>query len=165
MEQMMTTSNGTVALMLRVGLISDTHGLLRPDATEFLQGSDYIVHGGDICDAGILEELAAIAPVTAVRGNNDRGAWAQRLPETASLRVGDVLVHVVHDLARLDIAPRAAGVRVVVSGHSHKPLVEERDGVLYVNPGSAGPRRFKLPIAVGELMVDGSSVSARLVTL
>ena len=151
--------------MLRVGLISDTHGLLRPEAKAFLQGSDFIVHGGDICDPKILEELAAIAPVTAVRGNNDRGAWAERLRETEILQVGELFVYVIHDLAQLDIEPEAAGVRVVVSGHSHKPSVEERNGVLYVNPGSSGPRRFKLPIAIGELIVTGSSVSARTVEL
>lgn len=151
--------------MFRVGLISDTHGLLRPEAKTFLQGSDYIVHGGDICDPVILDELAAIAPVTAVRGNNDRGPWAERLRESEFLQVGEVYVYAIHDLARVDIEPGAAGVRVVVSGHSHKPLVEERDGVIYVNPGSAGPRRFKLPISAGELIVDGSSVSARIIEL
>lgn len=150
---------------LRIGLISDTHGLLRPEAKAFLQGSDYIVHGGDICDPAILEELAAIAPVTAVRGNNDRGPWAERLSETAVLQVSEVFIYAIHDLAQINIEPSAAGVRVVVSGHSHKPLVEERDGILYVNPGSAGPRRFTLPIAVGELMVRGNSVSARIVEL
>jgi len=151
--------------MFRVGLISDTHGLLRPEAKAFLQGSDRIVHAGDIGNPGILEELSEIAPVTAVRGNNDRGPWAQALRETEFLRVGEVFVYVVHDLAELDIDPIAAGVRVVLSGHSHQPAVEERDGVLYVNPGSAGPRRFKLPIAVGELTVAGRSVSARTVVL
>jgi len=129
--------------MLRVGLISDTHGLLRPEATAFLRGSDFIVHGGDICDPRILEELAALAPVTAVRGNNDRGAWAESLRETEMLQIGEVCIYAIHDLAQLHIEPAAAGVRVVVSGHSHKPLVEERDGVLYVNPGSSGPRRFQ----------------------
>ena len=151
--------------MLRVGLISDTHGLLRPEAKAFLQGSDLIVHAGDTCDPGILEDLAAIAPVTAVRGNNDSGAWAEQLRETELLQVGEVFVYVIHDPAQLDIEPSAAGARVVVSGHSHKPTVEERSGVLYVNPGSAGPRRFKLPIAVGELIVTGRSVSARIVEL
>ena len=151
--------------MLRVGLISDTHGLLRPEAKAFLTGCDHIVHGGDICDPAILEELAALAPLTAVRGNNDRGPWAERLRETECLQVGEVFVYAIHDLARLDIEPKAAGVHVVVSGHSHKPLVEQRHGVLYVNPGSAGPRRFKLPIAVGELLIDGPSVSARTVEL
>jgi putative phosphoesterase len=151
--------------MLRVGLISDTHGLLRPEAKAFLQGSDYIVHAGDICDPAILEELAAIAPLTAVRGNNDKGAWAVRLRETECLQVGGMLIYAIHDLSRLDIEPGAAGVRVVVSGHSHKPLVEERRGVLYVNPGSSGPRRFTLPISAGELIVNGSMVSGRTVEL
>jgi len=149
--------------MFRVGLISDTHSLLRPEAKAFLQGSDYIVHAGDICDPRILEALAALAPVTAVRGNNDRGPWAQQLRETEFIKVGEVLIHVIHDLAQLAIEPGALGVQVVVSGHSHKPRVEQRNGVLYVNPGSSGPRRFRLPIAVGELLVDGSSVSARII--
>lgn len=151
--------------MYRVGLISDTHGLLRPEATAFLKGCDYIVHGGDIGHAGILEELARLAPLTAVRGNNDRGHWAAPLRETELLQVDEVLVYAIHDLARLDIEPAAAGVRVVVSGHSHRPLVEERNGVLYVNPGSSGPRRFKLPVGVGELLVTGNTVSARIVDL
>src|SRR5882757_3688845 len=151
--------------MFRVGLISDTHGLLRPEAKAFLQGSDYIVHGGDIGEGAILEKLAAIAPVTAVRGNNDRGPWAERLAEFEFLRVGEVFIYAIHDLAQLQIDPTAAGVRVVVSGHSHQPSVRERGGVLYVNPGSCGPRRFSLPIAVGELIVDGNAVSARIVEL
>jgi uncharacterized protein len=151
--------------MPRVGLISDTHGLLRPEATAFLRGSDFIVHGGDIGHPRILEQLAAIAPVTAVRGNNDKGSWAEALRETELLQAGEVFVYAIHDLSRLDIESTTAGVRVVVSGHSHKPLVEERNGVLYVNPGSSGPRRFTLPIAVGELIVTGSSVSARIVEL
>jgi uncharacterized protein len=151
--------------VLRVGLISDTHGLLRPEAKAFLQGSDYIVHAGDICDAGILEELAAIAPVTAVRGNNDKGSWAKQLRGTELLRVGGTFIYVIHDLARLDIEPGSAGVRVVVSGHSHLPLIEERGGVLYVNPGSSGPRRFSLPVSAGELIVRGSMVSGRTVVL
>ena len=147
----------------RVGLISDTHGLLRPEATAFLHGSDFIVHAGDIVDAAILDRLAAIAPVTAVRGNNDKGAWAMRLSETEVLEIDEVLIYVLHDLAALDVDPAAAGFRVVVSGHSHRPLVTERDRVLYVNPGSAGPRRFNLPIAAAELTVAGDKVDARLV--
>lgn len=152
--------------MLRVGLISDTHGLLRPEAKTFLRGCDHIVHGGDIGNTGVLEELATLAPVTAVRGNNDSAAWAQGIRETELFSLGGVYLYAIHDLARLDIDPGAAGVRAVVSGHSHKPLVEERDGVLFVNPGSAGPRRFTLPISVGELMIaiDGT-VSARTVEL
>ncbi len=148
---------------MRVGLISDTHGLLRPEVLAFLQGSDHIVHAGDICDPRILEALAAIAPITAVRGNNDRGAWASSLRETELLKLGDVFVYAIHDLAELDIEPIAAGVRVVVSGHSHQSSVEHCSGVLYVNPGSAGPRRFKLPISAGELILKGSAASARIV--
>ncbi|MGJ7527889.1 metallophosphoesterase family protein [Variovorax sp. GB1P17] len=151
--------------MRRVCLISDTHGLLRPEALVFLQGSDFIVHGGDIGNAGILEALAAIAPLTVVRGNNDREPWADGIAESEFLKVDGVCVYAIHDLAQLDIDPAAAGVRVVVSGHSHKPKIEERGGVLYVNPGSAGPRRFKLPIAVAELLIDGDAVTARIVEL
>ena len=151
--------------MLRVGLISDTHGLLRPEAKDFLRGSDCIVHAGDICDPQVLEELAALAPVTAVRGNNDFGAWAERLRETEVLQVGAIRLYAIHDLFLLDIEPGATGIRVVISGHSHKPHVAERSGVLFVNPGSAGPRRFKLPISAGELLIEGASVSARTVEL
>jgi uncharacterized protein len=151
--------------MIRVGLVSDTHGLLRPQVSAFLQGCNHIVHAGDVGSPHLLRELSAIAPLTAVRGNNDQGPWAEILAETQSLRLGGVLVYVLHDLARLDIEPRAAGARVVVSGHSHRPLIQERSGVLYVNPGSAGPRRFKLPIAVAELNIAGNSVTARIVRL
>ena len=151
--------------MLRVGLISDTHNLLRPEAKAFLKACDRIVHGGDIGGADILAQLAELAPVTAVRGNNDHGAWAESLRETELIQVGEVFMYVIHDLAQLDIDPASAQVCVVVSGHSHKPAIEERSGVLYVNPGSAGPRRFSLPIAVAELSVDGRSVSARIVDL
>ena len=149
--------------MFRIGLISDTHGLLRPEARAFLEGSDHIIHGGDICEPDILRALAAIAPVSAVRGNNDRGPWADRISETELLQFDDVFVYVIHDLGQLDIEPRAAGVTVVVSGHSHKPSVDRRDGVLYVNPGSAGPRRFTLPISMGELRISEGKVSARTV--
>ena len=151
--------------MPRVGLISDTHGLLRPEAKAFLKGCDRIIHGGDIGNPDILEQLAALAPLTVVRGNNDHGDWAEDLAETQLVHIGDVLIYVIHDIAQLDIDPRAARVRVVVSGHSHVPSVTGRDDVLYVNPGSAGPRRFKLPIAAGELTVTGSAVGARIVRL
>jgi uncharacterized protein len=150
---------------LRVGVISDTHGVLRPEATAFLRGSDFIVHAGDIGHAGILGKLATVAPVTAVRGNNDKGAWAEAIAKTEVLQIGEVCICVVHDLAELALDPVASGFQVVVSGHSHKPLVEERDGVLYVNPGSAGPRRFRLPIAVAELSVARDAVRARVVEL
>ena len=151
--------------MIRVGLISDTHGLLRIEAVQVLQGSDYIVHAGDICDPAILERLARIAPVTAVRGNNDRGTWAERLPQSTTLRAGGVTILAVHDLATLDFEPLSSGARVVVAGHSHRPLIETRAGVLYVNPGSAGPRRFRLPVSVGWLHVRGAEVQAELRTL
>jgi len=149
--------------MTRVGLISDTHGLLRPQARAFLEGCDRILHGGDIGNPDILEQLAALAPLTAVRGNNDHGSWADELAETELVRVGKILIYVIHDIAQLDVDPRAEGVHAVVSGHSHLPSVTEREGVLYVNPGSAGPRRFKLPIAAGELAIVGSMVSANIV--
>ena len=149
----------------RVGLISDTHGLLRPEALSFLRGSDFIVHAGDIGDAEVLEELRRLAPLTAVRGNNDKGPWAKAIAETEVLQVEEVCIYVLHDLAELDLDPVAAGFHVVVSGHSHNPRIEERNGILYVNPGSSGPRRFKLPVAVAELHVAGSSVKARIVEL
>ena len=150
---------------IRVGLIADTHGLLRPEAMEFLRSSDYIVHAGDIGDRGILDELEAIARVCVVRGNNDTEPWAAALRETELLAVGALAVYVIHDLADLRIQPETAAVQVVVSGHSHKPLLERRHGVLFVNPGSAGPRRFKLPIAIGELLIEGASVAARVFDL
>ena len=150
---------------MRVGLISDTHGLLRPEALDFLAGSDHIVHGGDIGGPEILERLAAIAPLTVVRGNNDTAPWARAIPETVRVDFGPVALYAIHDLKQLDIDPRAAGVRVVVSGHSHKPACSERDGVLYVNPGSAGRRRFSLPIAAAELIIEGDAVAVKLVTL
>lgn len=150
---------------MRIGLISDTHGLLRPEALDFLAGCEHIVHGGDIGGPDILERLAAIAPLTVVRGNNDTALWAKSIPETARIDFGGVGIVVVHDIKELNIDPAALGVRVVVSGHSHKPACVERGGVLYVNPGSAGRRRFTLPIAAGELLIDGGRVEARIVTL
>ncbi|WP_077002376.1 metallophosphoesterase family protein [Variovorax sp. KK3] len=151
--------------MRRIGLISDTHGLLRPEAIAFLQGCEHIVHAGDICDPRILDELAAIAPVSAVRGNNDVGAWARAVPETALVTLEGLRLYVVHDIADLDIDPAAQGVQVVVCGHSHRPKAEARDGVWYVNPGSAGPPRFRLPISAAELVVEGGGVTPRIVEL
>jgi uncharacterized protein len=150
---------------MRVGLISDTHGLLRLEAAAFLRGSDLIVHAGDIGDPAVLAALRAIAPTTAVRGNNDRGAWADALRESERIEVGGIVLYAIHDLDAIDIDPAAAGVRVVVSGHSHRPCREERGGVLFVNPGSAGPRRFSLPISIAELNVEGGVVSTRFVEL
>jgi uncharacterized protein len=151
--------------VLRVGLISDTHGLLRPQAADVLRGSNHIIHAGDVGNKSILQQLAALAPVTVIRGNNDTGEWADDLPESAVVQIGSVFVYVLHDLALLDIDPRAEGVHVVVSGHSHKPGFEVRQGVLYVNPGSAGPRRFKLPIAVAELVIVGEAITPCIVEL
>lgn len=145
---------------MRIGLVSDTHDLLRREVLDFLRGSDHIVHAGDICGDAVLRALRELAPLTAVRGNNDHGAWADTLPETHTVQVAGVVLHVIHDLKQL-AAP--AHARVIVSGHSHQPRVEERAGVLYVNPGSAGPRRFSLPISAGELRIVDGRVSAHLV--
>ncbi len=135
----------------RIGLISDTHGLLRPEAVEALRGSQLIIHAGDVGKPEILDELRKIAPLVAVRGNVDTEPWARSLPETAVANAGSVLIYVLHDVNALDLNPAAAGFPIVVSGHSHKPGKAERNGVLYVNPGSAGPRRFKLPVTVARL--------------
>ena len=151
--------------MTRIGLISDTHGLLRPEALDFLAGADHIVHGGDIGGPDILERLAALAPLTVVRGNNDTAPWTRAIPETAAVELDGIKLFVIHDLKTLDLDPAAADVRVVMSGHSHRPACAERGGVLYVNPGSAGKRRFSLPIAAGELLIENGQVSVKLVTL
>jgi putative phosphoesterase len=151
--------------MHRIGLIADTHGRLRPEALDALAGCEAIVHAGDIGSPDVLAALATLAPVTAVRGNNDDGDWADALPESTLLRIDDVMIQVLHDRADLKRLPLAPGVRVLVTGHSHQPLIEEREGVLYVNPGSAGPRRFRLPVTVAELRIEGASVEARLLPL
>ena len=153
------------ATALKIGLISDTHDVLRPQARDALAGVAHILHAGDICESHVLADLAAIAPVTAVRGNNDRGAWARELQTTMLFEIGGVSIYIVHDLAELDIDPGAAGVQAVIYGHSHKPRIEERAGVLYVNPGSAGPRRFSLPVSVGFLIIKAGKISATLETL
>ena len=150
---------------IRVGLISDTHGTLRGEAIDALRGSDFIIHAGDIGNIEILEELALLAPVTAVRGNNDTGTWAAHLPATNMLEVGKALIYVIHDLAQRDLDPAARGISAVISGHSHRSAVDVRDGMLYVNPGSAGPRRFSLPVSVGTLDVMGAQITPRLITL
>jgi putative phosphoesterase len=148
-----------------LGVISDTHGLVRPEALRALAGVERIVHAGDIGTPEVLEVLERVAPVTAVRGNNDRGAWAKAIPETDVLELGGVSLYLLHDLHELDLEPRAAGFAAVISGHSHQPKLEERDGVLYLNPGSAGPRRFKLPISLATLTIAKKRVRAQLVTL
>lgn len=149
-----------------VGLISDTHGLLRPDALDALRGSDLIVHAGDVGDPGILDELARLAPLTTVRGNVDRQDWCRSLPDTAVVQVEEnVRLHVLHDIGALDLDPAAAGFRAVIHGHSHKPGFFRKDGVLYVNPGSAGRRRFSLPVSAGRLSVEGGELSVRLIEI
>ena len=145
-----------------IGVISDTHGLLRPEAIGALAGVDHLVHAGDIGSPEILDQLREIAPVTAVRGNNDRGAWAKEIPEAQLLDIDGRRLYVLHDISTLDLDPAAAGIAVVITGHSHKPAAAERNGVLFLNPGSAGPRRFKLPISVATLRVYAKSVRAEI---
>jgi putative phosphoesterase len=145
-----------------IGVISDTHGLLRPEALGALRGSDYIIHAGDIGDPAILTKLAEIAPLTAIRGNVDREACAKQIPATNVLEVGGVSIYVLHSLAELDLKPEAAGFDVVVYGHSHVPKQEKKNGVLYFNPGSAGPRRFRLPVTIGQLKVSDGKVSGEI---
>lgn len=146
-------------------MISDTHGLLRPAAVAALSGADLILHAGDVGSPDVLAALAGVAPVRAVRGNVDIEPWARSLPETDLVDLQGFLVYVIHDLGRLDIEPAGAGVAAVVSGHSHRPVVEQRRGVLYLNPGSAGPRRFSLPISLAWIEVAAGAVRPRLVTL
>lgn len=148
-----------------LGVISDTHGLLRPEALRALHESDRILHAGDVGAPEILEALAQIAPVTAVRRNVDTGPWASALPETEVVEAAGVSIYMLHDLGQFDLEPQAAGFRVVICGHSHQPKIEEKNGVLYFNPGSAGPRRFKLPVSVGKLVIAAGKVRAELVEL
>lgn len=151
--------------MTNVGLISDTHGLLRPEAVAYLRGCDVILHAGDIGEAEVITGLEAIAPVHAIRGNVDRKPWALAYPETHLVEIEDVSIYLVHSKDWLDIDPVAAGIDVVLFGHSHKPLVEEVDGATFVNPGSAGPRRFSLPIASGRMAVNGQAFEIELTEL
>jgi putative phosphoesterase len=151
--------------MITLGIISDTHGLLRPKAIAALRGSDRILHAGDVGKIEILEALAQIAPVTAIRGNIDTGSWARALPATEIVEIGGVSIYMLHNLAQLDLKPAAAGFRVVIYGHSHHPKIEEKNGVLYFNPGSAGPRRFNLPVSLGKLTVSAEKVNAELIEL
>ena len=142
--------------MGHIGVISDTHGLLRPQAVEALQGSTLIIHAGDVGRPEILDELRGIAPVVAVRGNVDNGAWADRLPQSEIVEHQGVRLYVLHILEDLELDPPTAGFHVVTSGHTHRPKMETKDGVLYFNPGSAGPRRFTLPVSVGKLVIEGN---------
>lgn len=156
---------GDQALAAQIGVISDTHGLLRPEALHALRGSDHIIHAGDIGDPDILDKLAEIAPVTAVRGNVDRDGWARKVPLTKVLEAGKAFVYVLHILKELDLQPEAAGFRAVVSGHTHVPTQETKNGVLYFNPGSAGPKRFKLPVTIGRLVINGVKVRGEIIEL
>jgi len=150
---------------LLIGVISDTHGLLRPEALEALAGAKLLIHAGDIGSPDILPALARLAPVEAVRGNVDTEAWARSIPETAVVEIQGRTLYVLHDLKQLDLDPRAAGFDAVISGHSHVPANEMRNGVLYFNPGSAGPRRFRLPVSVGRLWVGSAGIRAEVVVL
>jgi putative phosphoesterase len=150
---------------LIVGVISDTHGLLRPEAVELLRGSEHIIHAGDIGASEIIPELEKIAPVTAIRGNVDTQVWARRFAETEVVELAGLHIYVIHDANALDLNPKAAGFAAVISGHSHKPKQEVKDGVLYFNPGSAGPRRFKLPISVGRLEIAGEKVGGEILQI
>jgi putative phosphoesterase len=148
-----------------IGVISDTHGLLRPEALAALQGSHYIIHAGDIGDPQILDKLAAIAPLIAVRGNVDHGAWAQKIPATNVLEIGEISIYVLHNIQELDLKPEAARFATVVYGHSHVPKQEWKNGVLYFNPGSAGPKRFRLPVSVGRLLLNNGRVESEIAKL
>jgi hypothetical protein len=150
---------------MNIGVISDTHGMLRPEALDALRGSDHIIHAGDIGAAEIIDVLSKVAPVTAIRGNIDVDTWSQCLPITNVADVGGILLYVLHDLRALDLNPRTAGFAAVISGHSHVPKIEWRDGVLYFNPGSAGPRRFKLPISVGRIGLEKGQLKPELIPL
>lgn len=151
--------------MTVIGVISDTHGLLRAEAVEALRGAALILHAGDVGALEVLEGLRKLAPVTVVRGNVDGGAWARGIPQSEVVEIEGVSIYMLHILAELDLKPEAAGLAAVIYGHSHKPASEVRNGVLYFNPGSAGPRRFKLPITVGKLVVEGGAVRGEIVEL
>ena len=155
-------SNATGKL---IGIISDTHSLLRPQAIEALEGVELILHAGDIGNQQVLDALNDIAPVVAVRGNNDKGEWARSLPDWELVEVGKVSIYMLHDVKEIDLSPSGAGFHVVVSGHSHKPSIEERRGVLYINPGSAGPRRFTLPVTLAHLHIIGEKAHANIIEL
>jgi uncharacterized protein len=148
-----------------VGVISDTHGLLRPEVPELFKGVSLILHAGDIGSPDVLKTLRTIAPVVAVRGNNDTGEWARRIPETRTVHAGAVSIYMLHDLKEMKRTPSVKNLAAVISGHSHRPSLEDREGVVFLNPGSAGPRRFKLPVSVARLIVQGSALRAELIDL
>jgi uncharacterized protein len=149
----------------RIGLVSDTHGLVRPEALAALKGSEVIIHAGDIGKAEVLDSLGSIAPVIAIKGNNDRDLWAKKIPDVLNLEINGIHIRVIHNVKELEAHPAQDGIRIIVSGHSHKPGVVERDGILFINPGSAGPRRFKLPIAVAKLRLVRGRVRWKIIEL
>jgi uncharacterized protein len=151
--------------MTVIGVISDTHGLLRAEAVETLRGAERILHAGDVGAPAVLEGLRKLAPVTVVRGNVDRGAWARGIPQSEVVEIGGISIYMLHILAELDLKPDVAGFAAVIYGHSHEPASEVRNGVLYFNPGSAGPRRFKLPVTVGKLVVESGKIRSQIVEL
>jgi|SRR5271167_171366 len=161
----MTESELRTEPPILIGVISDTHGLLRPEALETLRGSEHIIHAGDVGAPEILETLATLAPLTAIRGNIDKAAWSSKLAETEVVEIAGISIYVLHDLAQLDLKPDAAGFDVVIYGHSHVPKQETRDGVLYFNPGSAGPRRFRLPVSLGRVLVENGKARVEVVEL
>lgn len=148
-----------------VGVISDTHGLLRPEAIKALKEVSLIIHAGDVGTPAVLDSLESIAPVVAVRGNTDRDGWACRLPLTEVVEIGGVSLYVLHDLSSLDLNPAASGFSAIISGHTHEPAVKNKNGILFLNPGSAGPKRFTLPVSVALLRIENNSVKAELLTL
>jgi len=148
-----------------IGVVSDTHGLLRPEVLKAFKGVSLILHAGDIGSPKVLEELRGLAPVIAVRGNNDGDEWASRIPEVELVQAGEVSIYILHDVKDMKMKPPAKKVQVVISGHSHRPVVGERDGILFLNPGSAGPRRFKLPVSIARLIIKGTSVHAKVIEL
>ncbi len=148
-----------------IGVISDTHGLLRPQAVRTLEGSECIVHAGDIGSSEVLSRLKAIAPLFAVRGNTDSGPWLKGIPPTESVQLCGFFFHILHDLDKLDLDPQSAGMHVVISGHSHIPAITRRDGILYLNPGSAGPRRFSLPVTLCRITIQGNNLFPEIITL
>lgn len=159
------TQHYTVKKQYTIGVISDTHGLLRPDAARALKGSDIILHAGDIDMPEVLRALNAIAPVSAVQGNCDRGPWADALPSAETMVFGGFLFHMLHDLSQLDLDPRAAGLHVLISGHSHIPDITRKNGILYLNPGSTGPRRFSLPVTLARITIQGKELSPEIIRL
>jgi len=165
MERHFSAKRAPKSKRYEIGVISDTHGLLRPEVLSVFKGVSLILHAGDIGDAEVLDRLHKIAPVVAVRGNNDKGTWSKSIPECKLIRQGPVFIYMLHNVNELKTKPPTGQVQVVVSGHSHRPSIQERDGVLFVNPGSAGPRRFKLPISVARLVIHGSVVHAELTEL